>query len=290
MRLLDVVGHQQHGARLGGQRAGQPLLHVGAGDGVQRGEGLVEQQHRPAGQQRAQEGHALAHAAGERGGPRPLELGQPEALEQRRGALARLARGARPGTRAPARRCRARRARAAAGRAGACRRRPRGGRAASVAPAGRRPSPRRAPAGRPPARAAWTCRSPSGPTTATTSRGRTVRSTPSSAATSAPRRRQRRRAGAPHRVLQSKKRLRRGSLGLALHRSLRGHYPTGSKGQRRAAVVEGAISARLPRAPLVVDAGESTRPRHGAAPRSRSRTLSSCLVVQHSNTPSQCGS
>ena len=74
------------------------------------------------GQQRAQEGHALAHPARQRG--------RPGAARTRRARSARTAArraGApppspRPGTRAPARRCRARRARGAAGRAGACRR------------------------------------------------------------------------------------------------------------------------------------------------------------------------
>ena len=37
----------------------------------------------------------------------------------------------------------------------------------------------------------------------------------------------------PARDVRERKRLRRGSLGLGLHRSLRRHYPTGSKGQRR---------------------------------------------------------
>ena len=54
----------------------------------------------------------------------------------------------------------------------------------------------------------------------------------------------------------AEERLRRGSLGLDLHRSLRGHYPTGSKGQRRAVdVIGGAISARLSASPLGVQRG-----------------------------------
>ena len=66
------------------QRPGQPLLHLGAGDRVERGEGLVEQQHRLAGEQGAQEGDPLAHPAGELARARALEAGEAEALEQRR--------------------------------------------------------------------------------------------------------------------------------------------------------------------------------------------------------------
>ncbi len=218
------------------ERAGEPVLHRGAGDRVERAEGLVEQQHRPAGQQRAQEGHALAHAAGQLGRARALELGQPEALEQRLGAPARLARAARPGTRAPARRCRARRARAAAGRAGACRRRPRGARGAvraahvDAARVGLLEA-------RPPARAASTCRSPTARPRPATSPG-----APSGRALE-----RGDRCGTAASTPEAK-RLRRGSLGLGLHRSLRGHYPTGSKGQRRH---PGRPLSPHPRAPLL---------------------------------------
>ena len=51
-RLLHVVGYEQDGARLHGQGAREPLLQVGARDGVERAEGLVQQQHGPAGEQR----------------------------------------------------------------------------------------------------------------------------------------------------------------------------------------------------------------------------------------------
>ena len=152
--LLHVVGHEQDRARLLGQRGGEPLAQVRAGDRVERAEGLVEQQHRPALQQRAQEGDALAHPARQRGRAarartRPGRSARTAAPRAARAS----ARARRPGTRAPARRCRARRARAAAGRAGACRRRPRGGACAD------RHARRRAPAGRPSARAGSTCRS-----------------------------------------------------------------------------------------------------------------------------------
>ena len=47
------------------QTSEQPLLHVGAGEGVERAERLVEQQQRAAGEDGAQEGDPLPHAAGE---------------------------------------------------------------------------------------------------------------------------------------------------------------------------------------------------------------------------------
>ena len=88
-RLLHVVGHQQHRARLGGERVRQPLLHRCPRDRVERPERLVEEQHRAAGEERAQERHALAHPAGQLGRAGALELGEPEALEQRLRTLAR---------------------------------------------------------------------------------------------------------------------------------------------------------------------------------------------------------
>ncbi|MBA2420466.1 MAG: ABC transporter ATP-binding protein, partial [Thermoleophilaceae bacterium] len=67
---------------LGGQGARQPLLHVCPGDGVQRREGLVEQQHGASWQQRPKEGHPLAHAAPlfERFGLADFERARPAAL------------------------------------------------------------------------------------------------------------------------------------------------------------------------------------------------------------------
>ncbi len=82
------MGHQHDGARLAGQRRGEPALHLAARQGVQRGEGLVEAQHGLAGEQRAQEGHALAHAARQLVRARVLEALQAERREQRVGALA----------------------------------------------------------------------------------------------------------------------------------------------------------------------------------------------------------
>ena len=118
-RLLDVVGDEQHRPRLARQRAGQPRLHVGARDRVERGERLVEAQHRRAGQQRAQERHALAHAARQLVGPRVLEALEAELGEAPapRARAPRAATRRSPAARAP--RCPARSPTAAAGRAGA---------------------------------------------------------------------------------------------------------------------------------------------------------------------------
>ena len=155
---------------------------------------------------------------------------------------ARLARAARPGTRARAPRWRARRARAAAGRAGACTRTPRGGRRRRWRRARRR-RPRRAPAAQPTSSSRVDLPHPEGPTTAVTAWALQLE---------VDARERRQRPVAPG-DLPKRKRLRHGSLCLCPHRSLRGHYPTGSKGQRRAmSVVEGAISARCPRAPLAL--------------------------------------
>ena len=97
-RLLDVVGDEHHGPRLGGQHVRQPGLHLGARDRVERGERLVQGQHRLAGQQRAQERDALAHPARQLGRARALEARQAEALQP--GPPPPRARGSRPMPRA----------------------------------------------------------------------------------------------------------------------------------------------------------------------------------------------
>ena len=76
------MADEDHGPRLGRQRLCQPLLHLGAGDGVERGERLVQQEHGLAGQKRAEKRDPLAHAAGQLRRPRPLEACEPEALEE----------------------------------------------------------------------------------------------------------------------------------------------------------------------------------------------------------------
>src|SRR3954454_13132577 len=95
-RLLDVVGDEQHGPRLARQRIRQPALELRARERVEGAERLVEAQHRPAREQRAQERDALAHPARELGGPRALEAREAEGGERRlRGGPGLRARSAR---------------------------------------------------------------------------------------------------------------------------------------------------------------------------------------------------
>ena len=226
-RLLDVVGHEQRRARLRLERLGEPRLHLRAGERVERGEGLVEQQQRPAGEERAQEGDALAHAAGELVGGRALEARQAEALEERRRAAARLAAAARRPPRARAA------AFASASRQGSSRSfwgMYDGGGASTVARV-------RLLEARRPARAASTCRSPTARRCPTISPRADAEVDSAPAPRPCPKRRRRRAAA----------RRRSPSREWSATRSLRGHYPTGSKGQHRG---PGCYLSPPPRAPL----------------------------------------
>ena len=89
-RLLDIVGDEQHGAVVLLPHFEQPFLHVGAGEGVQRAERLVEQQHLARAQQGAHQRGALAHAAGELRRALVGEAAEAETVEQRPRPLARL--------------------------------------------------------------------------------------------------------------------------------------------------------------------------------------------------------
>ena len=234
-RLLDVVRDEQHGARLARERVGQPGLHLQPRQRVERAERLVEAEHGPARQQRAQERDALAHPARQRRGPRALE-----ALEPERGEVLVRRRPRRPRD-APATRSASPAlssalshgsspSRCGISAAGAGAHRPRVGRDA----ARRR------------ARAGSTCRSRSGrrrPRPRARRRAATRRRAPARApnAFSTPA------TSTPPAVPSASRGSSTGSLGLVLHRSLRGHYPTGSKGQRR---VRGRYLSRLPPAPL----------------------------------------
>ena len=101
---------------------------------------------------------------------------------------------------------------------------------------------RRAPTAQPPAPGAWTCRSPRGRRRPAPGRRPRQESVPRARSRS-----RTRRVDVPHRHLRSC--ACRGRLhGDRCHRSLRGHYPTGSKGLRRAARDgRGGISARCAR-------------------------------------------
>ena len=233
--LLDVVGHEQHRARLPAQRLREPVLHLAPRQRVERGERLVEAQHRLARQQRAQEGHALAHAARELVGAGALEALQAEGREERVRAGARLV------ARRPAQ---AQRERRVVDRA-----QPRqqvvalghehrgvGAHAAGVGrlqPAHELEQRRLAAA--------------AGPDDGDDLAGADLEVDAVERAHRAERAADARQAcrSAPFNV----SRLLRRSLELGRHRSLRGHYPTGSKGQRRFA---GRYLSRPPPAPLLV--------------------------------------
>ena len=79
-----------------GERAGEPVAHLGARQRVERAERLVEAQQRLAAEQRAQERDALAHPARELVRAGVLEALEAERREQRLRALARLRRAPPP--------------------------------------------------------------------------------------------------------------------------------------------------------------------------------------------------
>ena len=76
------MGHQEGGAPAAAESGGEPLLHLRAGDRIEAGERLVQEQHGLTREQRAQEGHPLPHAARELAWPGALEARQAEALEE----------------------------------------------------------------------------------------------------------------------------------------------------------------------------------------------------------------
>jgi hypothetical protein len=89
-RLFDGVrDEQQREAHLVPQLE-QLLLHLAARERVERGEGLVHQQHARLHRQRARDGHALLHAAGELVRMHVGELGQAHLVEVVQRALGRF--------------------------------------------------------------------------------------------------------------------------------------------------------------------------------------------------------
>ena len=83
-RFQRVVGDEQH--RAPGEQARGKRLQPGAGDGVERGEGLVHEHDGAVFHQRAGERHPLAHAAGEGVGERIRLRAEADALQQRQRA------------------------------------------------------------------------------------------------------------------------------------------------------------------------------------------------------------
>lgn len=80
--LVHVMGDQEHGAAAPLPELGDELLRLDPGQGVQRAEGLVEQQQIGLAHQGPGQRSALSLPAGQRLGPRPGPLRQPD-LRQR---------------------------------------------------------------------------------------------------------------------------------------------------------------------------------------------------------------
>jgi hypothetical protein len=80
-RLERAVGDEQNGAAL--QQLCRQILEPVAGDGVERGERLVHEDDRPVLHQRAGQGYALTHAAGQLARPYPDMVGEADAREER---------------------------------------------------------------------------------------------------------------------------------------------------------------------------------------------------------------
>lgn len=96
VRLLQVLGGQQHRRAVGGQLPDGVPDPVAAG-GVEAGRGLVQEQHLGAADETGGEVEAAPHPAGVRG-RRPVgRLGQPEAVQELAGPLGRPAHPVQPG-------------------------------------------------------------------------------------------------------------------------------------------------------------------------------------------------
>ena len=78
----DRVGDEHHRRRVAFAQPGEQMAGVGAGDLVERGERLVEQQHRRGEGERAHEGDALLHASGQLVRVGVGEVGEPDLDEQ----------------------------------------------------------------------------------------------------------------------------------------------------------------------------------------------------------------
>ena len=105
--LGHAVGDEDHGARPLEPEALELGVERLAGQGVERAERLVEEEHGRVDDQRPRQRRALGHAAGQLPRPQPRDVGEADLLER----LGRRALDARPARRPPApsaaRRCRA---------------------------------------------------------------------------------------------------------------------------------------------------------------------------------------
>ena len=87
------MGDDEDGGGLGGVDLQQQVLHAQAGQGVERAEGLVEQQHLRAAGERPGEGGALGHAAGDLAGAQVRGVLEADQLQQVAHPLAARLRG-----------------------------------------------------------------------------------------------------------------------------------------------------------------------------------------------------
>ena len=81
-RLVDAVGDEEHGLSGGSAKSHQLFLQGQPRHGIDRGEGLVHQDHVGIGGPGARHGHALAHAARQLVRVALLEAGEPGQLDQ----------------------------------------------------------------------------------------------------------------------------------------------------------------------------------------------------------------
>ena len=100
-RLLDVVRDEHDRATVARPHLLQPLLHRAAGDRVERAERLVEQQHGPRDEERAQQRDPLPHASRQRRPATRVRTRRARTGRAGRAARARASCASTPATSAP---------------------------------------------------------------------------------------------------------------------------------------------------------------------------------------------
>ena len=104
----STSGHQEHGAGAVAADLAQEVTHLQPGEGVERGERLVQQENRRLADERARQANALRHTAGELVGPGALRCRTDRRAPASPLASPRPERHARPGQRSARRSSRAR--------------------------------------------------------------------------------------------------------------------------------------------------------------------------------------
>src|SRR5690606_25782269 len=85
--LVDIVGDEHDGLLMVLADLEQEVLHAQPGERIERGEGLIEEEHIRLCSQATREPHALGHAAGELVRPGIGALAQPDLGEESRDAV-----------------------------------------------------------------------------------------------------------------------------------------------------------------------------------------------------------